>query len=416
MRIRGNVDRCAADAVSGWVIDEDAPGTRQVVEVYLGAALLGRCLADHAREDLVAAGIGDGHVAFVFAMPAFLPQSALPGLRVVVAGSGVEMRLPDVAPAEAAALSAAVPATGREATTTSAFGGLWIDRSDFMDRLGLKHRRGEIDDATAMDLCRFVRDGYLVIPGAVPPEQVAALREELDRIWADPPGGLMIETFEPDGVMKYIPPDLRYRDGVTKMLDLYTVSRLAQAVTAAPACMKFLSAVFEDTPKAFQQLCFWNGSQQAMHKDTAYVKIDTNPLSLAATWLALEDVEEGSGELEYYVGSHRAPDFVFGGISKWMEGHTGEHDRFLASLHEDARTHGHTLSRFHGKAGDVLVWHADLAHGGSRITRQGQTRRSLVTHFTADRDEPYYRRTSRHAALRRDGCVFVAANAVPVGG
>jgi len=411
MRIRGNVDRCGPEGVSGWVIDEDAPAVRQVVEVYLGEALLGRCQADQARADLVAAGIGDGHVAFGFAMPAFLPQSALPGLRVVVAGSGVEMRLPAIEVPDAAP----APEVAREATTTSRFGGLWIDRSDFIDRLGWKHRHGEIDDATAMDLCRFVRDGYLVIPGAVPQAQVEALRAELERLWADPPAGLTIETFEPDGVMKYIPPDLRYRGGVTKMLDLYTVSRLAQAVTAAPACVRFLSAVFEDAPKAFQQLCFWNGSQQAMHKDTAYVKIDTNPLSLAATWLALEDVAEGAGELEYYVGSHRAPDFVFGGVSKWAEGHMQEHDRFLASLHEDAKAHGHTLSRFHGKAGDVLVWHADLAHGGSRITRQGQTRQSLVTHFTADRDEPYYRRHSRHAPLRRDGCVFVAQNAVPVG-
>jgi hypothetical protein len=232
-------------------------------------------------------------VAFSLTLPPFLPVAALAGLRVVVAGCGVEMTVPT-----AAAPQPAAPAAARETTTTSRFGGLWIDRSDFMDRLGLKHRRGEIDDATAMALCRFVRDGYLVIPGAVPPAEVAALREELERIWADPPAGLLVETFEPDGRMKYVAPDIRHRGGATKLLDLYTVSRLAQAVTASPACMRFLSAVFEDTPKAFLQLCFWNGSQQSMHKDTAYVKIDTNPLSLAATWLALEDVQEGAGELE----------------------------------------------------------------------------------------------------------------------
>jgi ectoine hydroxylase-related dioxygenase (phytanoyl-CoA dioxygenase family) len=172
--------------------------------------------------------------------------------------------------------------------------------------------------------------------------------------------------------------------------------------------VRFLSAVFEDRPKAFQQLAFWNGSQQAMHKDTAYVKIDTNPLSLAATWLALEDVREGAGELEYYVGSHRAPDFVFGGISKWVEGFMGEHDRFLASLHEDAQRLGHRRATFRARAGDVLVWHADLAHGGSRITEQELTRRSLVTHFTAGRDEPFYRRHTQHAAVETGGCMFVS--------
>jgi hypothetical protein len=410
MRIRGNVDRCEPSGVSGWVIDEDAQAARQTVEVYLGEALLGRCVADQPRADLVAAGIGDGHVAFSLTLPPFLPVAALAGLRVVVAGSGVEMTVPT-----AAAPQPAAPAAARETTTTSRFGGLWIDRSDFMDRLGLKHRRGEIDDATAMELCRFVRDGYLVIPGAVPLAEVAALREELERIWADPPAGLLVETFEPDGRMKYVAPDIRHRAGATKLLDVYTVSRLAQAVTASPACMRFLSAVFEDTPKAFQQLCFWNGSQQSMHKDTAYVKIDTNPLSLAATWLALEDVQEGAGELEYYVGSHRAPDFAFGGVSKWVEGHDREHQAFVDSLHADAQAYGHVKGRFHGKAGDVLVWHADLAHGGSRIARQGQTRQSLVTHFTAGRDEPFYRRHAQHAPLERDGCVFVSQYAPVVG-
>lgn len=411
MRVRGNVDRCAPEGVSGWVIDEDAPQTRLRVEVFLGEAPLGSCLADQPREDLKQAGIGDGNAAFTFVPPAFLPRRALAGLRLQVTGSDVVLALP----AEAAT-QAPANAAGPEPTTTSRFGGLWIDRSDFMDRLGLKHRRGEIDDATALDLCRFVRDGYLVIPGAVPPAEVAAMRAELDRVWAAPPPGLLIETYEPDRVMKYIAPDIRHRAGATKLLDLYTVSRLTQAVTAAPACIRFLSAVFEDTPKAFQQLCFWNGSQQSMHKDTAYVKIDSNPLSLAATWLALEDVEEGAGELEYYIGSHRAPDFVFGGVSKWVEGHLGEHDRFLASLHADAARFGHTRASFRARAGDVLIWHADLAHGGTPITRQGQTRRSLVTHFTAGRDTPFYRRTSRHAALERDGCVFVSQYMAPVVG
>ena len=58
---------------------------------------------------------------------------------------------------------------------------------------------------------------------------------------------------------------------------------------------------------------------------------------MAATWLALDDVRPGSGEPEYFTGSHRAPDYMFGGgMSKWLEGYAGEHERFLQSLHEDA--------------------------------------------------------------------------------
>ena len=81
----------------------------------------------------------------------------------------------------------------------------------------------------------------------------------------------------------------------------------------APKVMEFLSAVFEDKPKAFQSLYFWKGSEQPIHKDTAYVKVDNEPMQLTASWLALEDVHANTGELEYYIGSHRAPDYLFGG-------------------------------------------------------------------------------------------------------
>ncbi len=41
-------------------------------------------------------------------------------------------------------------------------------------------------------------------------------------------------------------------------------------------------------------------------------------MELVATWIALEDVQEGTGELEYYPGSHRIKDFVFNEKFKWV--------------------------------------------------------------------------------------------------
>jgi hypothetical protein len=234
------------------------------------------------------------------------------------------------------------------------------------------------------------------------------LNDEIEDVWYAPPPGLQIETFEPDGDMRYIPPDVEFRAGRTKMLDLYAYSSTARQAVASPKVVEFLRAIFDGTPKAFQGLTFWNGSQQAIHKDTAYVKVDSNPMHLAATWLALEDIAPGTGELEYYIGSHRAPDFLFGGSSKWLEANHHEHDRFLKSLHEDAEKYQYTRSSFLAKKGDVLVWHADLAHGGAQIQQPGHTRRSLVTHFTTERDEPFYRRTSQKAGTEQGGCHFIS--------
>lgn len=401
MRIRAHLDRCDREFIDGWIIDDDSPAQKFHLEFHIGAHRIGEAGANRMREDLKAAGIGDGAVAFSFPVPQFLPKFAASEVRIRIAGTDAWVLPEPAAPDETVKSIQASP-------TISRFGGLWIDRADFMDRLAFKHRTGVLDDELAAQVFRFVRDGYLVIPSAVPQPLIEALNDDIDRVWSNPPEGLQIETFEPDGKMKYLPPDKKYQAGRTKLLDLFTVSDAARQVTSAALPMRFLSAIFEDMPKAFQQLTFWRGSQQAMHKDTAYVKIDSNPLALAATWLALEDVQPGTGELEYYVGSHRAPDFLFGGVSKWMESFTAEHDRFLASLHEDAERYQHRRSSFLGRAGDVLVWHSDLAHGGSAITQPNKTRKSLVTHFTPAGEEPFYRRTANHAEMKTENCVFVS--------
>ena len=286
-------------------------------------------------------------------------------------------------------------------------GALWIDRPDWLDTLARKRWSGVFSEELAGRIFRFVRDGYLVIEQAVPATLIDSLNDEIEGFWTAPPAGMLIETFKPDHRIKLIPPVLEYRDQ-SKLIDIYPFSATARAAIANPAAMQFLRAIFDARPKAFQSLSFWYGSEQDIHKDTAYVKVDSGAMRLAATWLALEDVEPGTGELEYYIGSHRAPEFMFAGESKWMDHKPDEHPAFLRSLHADAERFGHPRGSFLAKKGDVLIWHADLAHGGARITKPGRTRRSLVTHFTSENDEPYYRRFSRTAALVTSTCVFAS--------
>jgi phytanoyl-CoA hydroxylase len=289
-------------------------------------------------------------------------------------------------------------------------GRLWIDEPDWLDVLARKRWSGEFSEELSGRIFRFVRDGYVIIPQAVPDDLIDRLHAEIEELWSAPPAGLLIETYEPDNSLKYIPPVVEYRTGNnTKLLDIYAFSATARAAIANPPAIEFLHAIFAARPKAMQSLSFWNGSQQPIHKDTAYVRVDTGAARLAATWLALEDVEPGTGELEYFIGSHRAPEFMFGGESRWMEYKPEQHPDFLTSLHDDAQRFGHPRGSFVGKKGDLLIWHADLAHGGAPITKPGRSRRSLVAHFCAEADEPYYRRHSQTKELVTDDCVFVSA-------
>jgi phytanoyl-CoA hydroxylase len=400
LRIIGHVDSCNEALIEGWIT---IPGTNEPklsLEFVLDDVVIGRCVADQFRQDLKSADLGDGHCAFYFPIPPLIPKRDISRILVRLENSSVLLPVDSAKPTES---------TATTSETISRFGGLWIDRYDWLDRLAMKHRKGEVSDDLSAAIFRFVRDGYLVIKGAVSPAVVDRVNEDIDRFWISPPAGLVVETFGPDSSLRVMPPDLSVRDQPTKMLDLYTFSSAAREAITSPQVIEFLSAIFEDEPKAFQGLTFWNGSQQAIHKDSAYVKIDSNPMHLAATWLALEDIQPGTGELEYYIGSHRAPDFLFGGSHKWMESHPEEHDRFLQSLHDDAKALGHLKGSFLARKGDVLIWHADLAHGGSPISQPSLTRKSLVTHFTPSADEPFYRRDTSYREAEQGGARFVSA-------
>ncbi len=295
-----------------------------------------------------------------------------------------------------------------ELKTFSRFGGLWIDREDAAIILGQRRKRGEFSPELADRIEMFMRDGRIVIKQAVGKDVTAQIRAELLDYWTNPPEGAVIENWTKEGKQQLVRPEISLRDGVTKLLDFHAFSVTARKAIAAPKVIEFLAAIFDAKPKAFQSIVFWKGSQQAIHKDTAYVQVDGEPMHLAATWLALEDVRAGAGGLEYYVGSHRTPEFLFGGRHKWMEYAPQDHNRFLASLHEDAKTYGLQKETFMPAEGDVLIWHADLAHGGGQITNPNATRQSLVTHFTSEKNNPSYMKTCHRVPVIEGNCIFIS--------
>jgi hypothetical protein len=294
--------------------------------------------------------------------------------------------------------------------TFSRFGGLWIDRKNSEADLVKRRRSGQLSAEIADKVSDFMRDGYVILKAAVSKTETAALRQELDRFWKSPAQEALVETYEVPGTtgVQYVRPVEAYKYGTTKLLDYYAFSERMRRAIANPQTMQFLNAIFDARPKAFQGLTFWRGSQQSIHKDTAYVLVDGEPMHMAASWLALEDVSPGVGELEYLIGSHRAPDYLFGGHSKWLAASPDEDPKFLQSLQDDAKRYGFSKGSFLAEEGDVLIWHADLAHGGGQITRPGSSRQSHVTHFTTENSDPIYLRNFDRRTFEQNGCLFVS--------
>lgn len=182
----------------------------------------------------------------------------------------------------------------------------------------------------------------------------------------------------------------------------------------APAISRFLGLVFERPAMASQTLGFWRGSAQGAHQDTAYVTYSL-PLQFAASWIALEDVRAGAGELFYFAGSHRLEDFLYAGRFKGVsEGRrmiagwepNPEENAHGESLVRRSDAGGHEEQTFLARKGDVLIWAADLAHGGKPFTLD-QTRRSIVTHYCPRDVAPlYFESGPREIYRHRSGNYF----------
>ncbi len=179
------------------------------------------------------------------------------------------------------------------------------------------------------------------------------------------------------------------RKGDAKLLDLHNVSEAVQRIIFADSISRFLHILFQRPALAFQSLGFYYGSQQNLHQDAAFVRV-SSPLEFVASWIALEDIQPGSGELEYYPGSHLLPTHMFANKHIWVEYDDPELKHFHEDLHKLAKETGLSIQRFLAKKGDVFIWAPGLIHGGSPVSDPNLTRKSLVTHYCPADQQPMF--------------------------
>jgi hypothetical protein len=283
------------------------------------------------------------------------------------------------------------------ATHRSAFGGLWIDLANAADLLEGKRELGWIDDRQHALLSAFIRDGYVILPGAVPEPILSAARQALEDAYQgrDEGQAFLCETL-PEPWTRWRPELLQHP---AKAVEIHWRAPALRDAAFSPAIAEFLSLIFERPPLLTQSLGFWRGSGQAVHQDSAYVGYSLYT-QFAASWVALEDVAPGAGELCYYPGSQRFPEHLFldrfkgsWEAARWkaangLEGGVGA-KLYERTLPEKAAAQGVELETFRAKAGDALIWAADLVHGGSAIST-AHTRKSLVSHYCPREIAPCY--------------------------
>lgn len=282
------------------------------------------------------------------------------------------------------------------AAIPSRFGGLWIDQPNAQDIVAGRADIGLITQKDAERLRFFIENGYLIIEFAVDDECVARALGDFDKAYS---GGFEQLKFECNDVTKdHTAWRPEFNDLPAKALDLHWFLSAVRDLIFSKQVAAFLGLIFECKPFVSQTLGFYRGSAQEAHQDLAYVPY-TQQRGFAASWIALEDASAGAGELFYYPGSHRFPDFLYNGKFKNVNEATRTglpladagamvHEH-VASLPKRADEMGLQERVFIPKRGDALIWHADLAHGGKPIS-VARSRKSVVTHYCLKYSSPLF--------------------------
>jgi phytanoyl-CoA hydroxylase len=264
---------------------------------------------------------------------------------------------------------------------------LWTDSDDAPARLDRKFANGELSAAERDDIAHFIDHGWLVWRKAIDEPLIDRFVQDIRSVYKH--AGKFVTTDHRHG-RSQLKLSGKQPDKFESLFDLYVNFDSSRRACMHPRIMRFLSIVFEARPIAFQQLLFQRSNQHQVHQDTSVVAVE-DPLLLAATWIALEDVVEGSGELAYYDRSHKLPHYLFKDGTKRFNAAEDDYAACAQALDEMCKNRGLPYERFLARKGDVLFWAADLVHRSHPRTLPEETSRlSCVTHYCPSTTAPYW--------------------------
>ena len=217
-------------------------------------------------------------------------------------------------------------------------------------------------DETKQSILQFHEQGFAILNNYLSDEKVNAINEEVEHL---------LKTKK-----------VKFRYGNKIMFAINKSEKLKQVGTD-DELVELLSAFVENRVELFQSINFLMGSEQKTHSDS--IHMTTYPLGgLLGVWVALEDTDLDNGPLHYYPGSHKLPYYLNSDYEN--EGNyfmIGDKDytQYEKMLATKITEHKIEKKIFTAKKGDVLIWHANLMHGGEPHLNKNRTRKSMVFHY-----------------------------------
>lgn len=160
--------------------------------------------------------------------------------------------------------------------------------------------------------------------------------------------------------------------------DVWRSSDAVRELAGLSSIVDVIRSLYGREPFPFQTLNFQYGTQQEPHSDVVHFNSLPSRF-MCGVWVALEEVDADNGPLFYYPGSHRLRDPVFQQLG--LPAGLSSYSRYAMVQQALVEAAGYERQEFHAEAGDVLIWAANLVHGGQPIRDAGRTRWSQVTHY-----------------------------------
>jgi len=236
------------------------------------------------------------------------------------------------------------------------------------------------EEATRQSIKSFDDVGYAILKGFLTSEQVDAANKEIDELLKA-------------GKIKF-----RYGN---KIMFAIHQSELLTKIGIKPELLELLSSMIKGNAVLFQSINFFTGSEQHTHSDS--IHMTTFPLGgLLGVWIALEDIGPEQGPLHYYPGSHKLPYYLNSDYdnegTRFMIGDK-DYSAYEEMLDEKLKEKQLTKQVFTAKKGDLLIWHANLLHGGEPHINKEKTRKSMVFHYFNENHICYHEITQRPALI-----------------
>lgn len=229
-------------------------------------------------------------------------------------------------------------------------------------------------EAVAKHLAELLADGVAVIPNAYPTHFIDSLRADVK------------EFMRRNAVIfdKHLDADGHY----PRIINLHLAyPEVLSVFTDNPVALGVQDGFFNARSSIYTTLYYERGSAQPIHRDTPY--FCTRPeYRYLGVWVALEDANEVNGCLEVIRKGHLLPELdrerlaleEYESLDRVPSDSQVMWEKYQDRVTRQCMDAGLKVEKVAVKAGDTVIWHPQLPHGGSAIGDMSRTRHSLVMH------------------------------------